>query len=271
MTKVAVNLSAGLGNRLFQVAFIYGYGRKYKKEFGYFNSEYCKHSQINYNENLYPFLQLIQVGPGWQVCKEEQRLHMSFIPFGDANINTAFVGYFQNLKYFDEYRKDLLDLFQFHKCPIEVSERSFFIHIRRGDNVYPPNPVHGLDLTEYYQKALEFVKTKIQDFRLYVISDDINWCMDNKLFQNTHHDIEYVSNLNELDTLSLMRKCNLGGICANSTFSWWGTYMIDNPEKIVVFPSEWFLHPEYQKFPNDLYPVGSYILDLKTFHVTIKN
>ena len=82
-----------------------------------------------------------------------------------------------------------------------------------------------------------------------IISDDINWCMDNKLFQNTHHDIEYVSNLNELDTLSLMRKCNLGGICANSTFSWWSSYLSSKPDKIICCsqPHEWF-GPEYRHF-----------------------
>jgi hypothetical protein len=266
MTKVGVYLTAGLGNRLFQVAFIYAYGKKYNKEVGYFSSEFCKHSTIDYNKKLYPFLPKIEI-QDYQFFREPPNYCMKYIDFPNVDKDTVFYGYFQCKKYFDEYKKDLQQLFKFPKSPLPTDQTSFFIHIRRGDNVFPPNPVHGLVLTDYYQKALEFVKTKISNFTLFVVSDEIDWCIKNKLFQDIHDKIIYAEDLNELQTISVMKSCWLGGICANSTFSWWGSYLNDHPNKIVMFPSQWFLHPDYQKYPNELYYSGSYVMDLKTFEV----
>jgi len=36
-----------------------------------------------------------------------------------------------------------------------------------------------------------------------------------------------------------MSMCKLGGICSNSTFSWWGGWLNENAEKRVYFPAEW--------------------------------
>jgi len=36
----------------------------------------------------------------------------------------------------------------------------------------------------------------------------------------------------------MMSKCSKGGICANSSFSWWGAFL--NPNRTIIMPSRWF-------------------------------
>ena len=44
----------------------------------------------------------------------------------------------------------------------------------------------------------------------------------------------------EVDSLDIMRQCKYGGICMNSTFSWWGAYLNNSKDKIITIPSKWF-------------------------------
>lgn len=268
MTKAGIILSSaiGLGNRLFQVAFVYSYAKKHNKEYGYTENQTNPHSKINYLDTVYPFMkQIVLDSPN--TYNEEAHKCISYVDVPNYDCDTIFQGYFQCEKYFRQYRKEIQSLFTLPQIPPLVSDKSVFLHVRRGDYMYSPN--HYIDLSLYYIKCLQHLRMQKGDFVLYVVSDDIGYCKKelSKMLNVFVPNVIYVEHMNELETLSLMRSCKMGGICANSSFSWWGGYLNQSEEKMVFFPSVWFRNPKYQEWPNEIAFEGSYVVDMKTYEI----
>lgn len=129
------------------------------------------------------------------------------------------------------------------KTHILNTQDSVFLHIRRGDflNTDFVNLCEG----KYYDGAIRFIKSKLTKPHIFIFSNDIAWCEKN--FFNILSDeckkgveFEFVANNGEdsaVQEVELMRSCQ-NAITANSSFSWWASYLIDNPRKIVVRPNK---------------------------------
>jgi len=107
------------------------------------------------------------------------------------------------------------------------------LHIRRGDYVQQSqdHPPCSLD---YYKEAL----THFDDDRQVIIfTDDIEWCKNQQMFKGDRFLIsETEDNVYDLCLLTLCEDY----IIANSSFSWWGAWLSQNPNAKVIAPKRWF-------------------------------
>ena len=159
-------------------------------------------------------------------------------------------GLYQNERYFLDIKDTIQKEFTLKNTPgdesktwkekIENSPLSVSIHIRRGDYIEnkKTNNFHGVCDLAYYAKALERMEKKIGDkIEIFVFSDDIIWAKENLKFP---HPLNFVSDskIPDYEEMYLMSLCK-HNIIANSSFSWWGAWLNQNPNKIVVAPRQW--------------------------------
>jgi hypothetical protein len=130
--------------------------------------------------------------------------------------------YVQDHKYFEHHAEWIKTLYGEGIEPID----QVAIHVRRGD--YVDNHFYvDLMATPYYEDAMALFPGE----SFLVFSDDIKWCMQQKIFK----DCDF-SGGDEIADLNAMAGCK-GVIMANSSFSWWGAYLSKGK---VVAPKQWF-------------------------------
>lgn len=163
--------------------------------------------------------------------------------------NVYLKGYFQSEKYFLPAKNIIRKDFTFKNNLIShlaefvsrlKNSNSVSIHIRRGD--FSKNPetagYHGKLEKDYYKAASDFVRSKISNPNFYFFSDDIAWVKENIPLENAFYISGNITK-NQFEDLYLMSQCK-HNIIANSSFSWWGAWLNDNSNKIVVAPDRWF-------------------------------
>jgi len=192
-----------------------------------------------------------------------RRHHVTFEPnvlkfSGDIYLD----GFWQSPRYFEDIRETLLADLTLRE-PLAgraaayaeqiVSCTAVALHVRRGDYAKNKQVAAALGLCSlaYYEKAVTHVKAHVEQPTFFIFSDDMAWVKANLLVGK---DAVYVEGegLSDTTELTLMSKCQ-HNIIANSSFSWWGAWLNQNPEKIVVAPTPWFDQTKYDK---DLIPLS---------------
>jgi hypothetical protein len=236
-----------LGNQMFQYAALLGIANKlnYTPAINYslksnnpkFNLELDDYFNITANNSV-----------GIPIHRIFQEHGFSF----DANAfnippHTDIFGYFQSEKYFKHIQDKIKSEFTFKNennlkekfKPVKdkVKTQIVSLHIRRTDytelvNYYPFS-------FEYYKKSLLLLKEKIGNFCCVVFTDDIAWVrnnIDNLLIEDINFVLQQGT---KEEDLYFMTQCD-HNIIANSSFSWWGAWLNNNPNKQVIAPSAWF-------------------------------
>jgi len=231
---ILTKLQGGLGNQLFQWAVSKNLSLIHETDYS-FETSYFRLNAWGYELDKFKNIEkkFGNYQPPLKVITDD--FHYKTIP-NDSFLN----GYWQSEKYFKENEETIRDGVKipkelsdyiFNKYPI-LNENTLSIHVRRGDYVALKH-VHPLQTIEYYNNAYDIINDST--INVMVFSDDIKWCEENIKFNN----VNYVTNENNITDMYTMSLCK-HNIIANSSFSWWGSWLNSNVNKKVVAPINWF-------------------------------
>jgi hypothetical protein len=163
--------------------------------------------------------------------------------------HTILAGYFQNEAYFRAIEPIIRAGFRFKK-PLAghnarvagemASVLSVAIHIRRGD--YVSNPANSLAVCDaaYYHRAIALMEQEVPNPQFFVFSDDMEWVRANICFgEHPCTFVDWNTGTDSYLDMQLMSLCR-HNIISNSSFSWWGAWLNNHPQKMVIAPRQWF-------------------------------
>lgn len=158
-------------------------------------------------------------------------------------------GYYQSEKYFREYKVDLIKQFtpnypseaEYESVLAEIQGReAVAVHVRRGDFLSAqndPNPNHYLLGEQYYHNALKYVTEYLENPVFFWFSDDIDWVKQNFGERENFRFVSLHTKHADIDEMMLMKNCK-HIIAANSTFSWWASWLNEHEEAMHICPAK---------------------------------
>lgn len=178
--------------------------------------------------------------PGWEKKFSFNKETLQFGP------NTYLEGFWQSEKYFFDIAPIIREDFTLKEPPSKVIQELMYeikntesvcVHLRR---MHGGGKFHGGYNLDYYENGIKYIENNKKIDKIYVFSDDIEWCKKNIRFSypTMFVDSEYAGEKGE-GHLYLMTVCKYF-IIPNSTFSWWGAWLSRYKNKIVVCPKQWF-------------------------------
>ena len=167
-----------------------------------------------------------------------------------------FDGYWQSWRYIEPIKQALYLEFKPKNGLSNLSIKSIykykelnsvFVGIRKGDYSSSKKNVnhYGTPSIDYYKKAIEIIYSKVHEPFFIIFSDDIEWVKHNidfKMLGVKEDSIEFRNDefvFSSFEEMFVMASCK-HAIISNSTFNFWGAWLLENNNKIVVAPKEWF-------------------------------
>lgn len=177
--------------------------------------------------------------------------------------NVYLDGYWQSEKYFIDIENEIRQSFNIKEPQTEENKilaekikntSSVFILVRRGAYVSDPevSAYHGVVPLEYYKSCVDKISQYVPDPHFFVFTndDDRDWTKENLNLKFSTIYVDHNDKNNYYEDLRLMSQC-MHAICSNSSWAWWGAWLIVNPQKIVYAPPKWF---NVDINTRDLYP-----------------
>lgn len=204
---------------------------------------YRKYNYINRDTCVREAIYWLQANSLWKYKFYEEREPGYSESMEEIEGNYYIKGWFQSEEYFKSIRPILLKEFVPRKklripgklrAALNDSE-SVSLHVRRGDYV---RLNLALDIG-YYVKAMEHMEQIYENPIFVVFSDDLEWVKKNLPIKGRFILANEDKNLKDYEELFLMSRCR-SNIISNSTFSWWGAWLNQNRNKVVIAPKKWY-------------------------------
>lgn len=238
-----------LGNQLFQLAALIGLAKKYGHQLALPDWKYSKYFEFHYPKGNLP--KAIRIN--------EQHFHydeQQFSALENREGNFDLLGWLQSEKYFEDAAVHNRLMFKtdfiaevLKKFPALEGSGHIAISIRRGDYVGNPN-YYQLPIT-YYLHALFEHFPGWRNQKVIIFSDDIPYC---KIHFAAAPNVQYAEDLSDIEQLCAMSMCK-HFIISNSTFAWWGAWLGEKYQSIVVRPAHHFAGKLAETCnPKDYYP-----------------
>ncbi len=161
---------------------------------------------------------------------------------GIFSITLVETNFFQSEEFFDKSKVDFSIKEKYIReakeflTQVPKDSTKIFVHIRRGDYIFESYlGVQGIDLPKsYFKEAMSKISENINNPFFVFLSDDSSYV--ECCFENIKNKI--ISKNSMGTDLAIMSLCQYG-IVSNSSFSWWGAYMMKD-KKRVIFPKYWY-------------------------------
>ena len=239
-------LMGGIGNLLFILATCYNLSKKYNSTLKFYTKTWNDNKRKNIIEyNMFKNFQLdLNTNQNYNITYRENNFFHHTIHL-NSHINNCIYGYFQSYKYFDKYKTEFIQMLHnphsktiesvIHQYKQDNTLTPVSIHVRRTDYLSLSH-IHLNLSSEYYSNAISHFSTENSIFIIF--SDDVEFIQNEPLFQNLPHKV-IVDNPDDEYCFWLMSACT-HNIIANSSYSWWASYINSNPDKLVIAPNRWF-------------------------------
>ena len=224
-----------LGNQMFQYASLLGIARKTGLT-PYFNIE---NTYLNKCFKLGGVTNKVLTEQHHQLFDGSSAFNPSFFKL-PSEFNFDINGYLQTPKYFEHCETEVKKEFEFQdnikqNAMAALPEGKLVsLHVRRTDYLDKPEYHTNLQI-EYYKNAMQ----NFDEYTPIVFSDDIEWCKEN--LSDVAETVFFSDNppadgdIGVYVDLCMMTLCD-AHIIANSSFSWWGSYLGGGK---TVAPRQW--------------------------------
>lgn len=253
MTYITIEIIDGLGNQLFQIAFIHYLNKKLKnkKEIvfeqisdmqTYWNTLFKNEFKTNMNDILFDYQ-----------YNEEINHHYDVNIPDSIDINIFIKGKFQSFKYIDDTLRDdlIYKIYSNEDLMYEAYDKyneikRFFNQNTEDDDIvsihHEKKDTYNLSIN-YYKKAFDIVKRKY----LVVFSHDTE--NSKMIFDKTQYNYEkiYFAHFESIELEFLVLSMIKHNIISNSTFSLWASFINAYPDRKIIAPKKWYS----DKYPYD--------------------